>query len=339
MGIPSTGIVKQYLYQLKNMKTKAIYILVSNGNDYYLEQLYLSLFSLKHFNPKIEVEIVSDDTTYNSLKTRIYNYVKDVKIIIYPVSNNMSNFQKSRILKTNLRQIVKGDYLFIDTDTIICDDLSSIDDSKHPLMAVKDLHIPIRKHPHKPSIISQLKNIRAEIFEEEPYFNSGILYVKDIITNYDFYSLWNKEWEISSSLGCNYDQPALYKANIQFNKYIKELDGIWNCQIVENGLKYLHNSKILHYFASKEFSSNYLNPFIFNNKTIYAEIRENEGMTCKIEKLIACPKSAFIDRIQLISDNEIELINSPYYRFLKRIFFKHRPLLEKIHKLITKIKQ
>ena len=49
------------------MKTKMVYVLVSNDKDYYLEQAYVSMFSLKKYNPKAQIYVVADQEDRKSV--------------------------------------------------------------------------------------------------------------------------------------------------------------------------------------------------------------------------------------------------------------------------------
>ena len=55
-------------------------------------------------------------------------------IVMRKFSEEINNRERSRSLKTNLRHIVSGDYLFIDTDTIITGDLSFVDNIVSPML-------------------------------------------------------------------------------------------------------------------------------------------------------------------------------------------------------------
>jgi cellulose synthase/poly-beta-1,6-N-acetylglucosamine synthase-like glycosyltransferase len=50
------------------MKTKIVYVLTSNEKDLLLEQLLLSLYSLKYHNPTADVYLVVDQDTFSSIK-------------------------------------------------------------------------------------------------------------------------------------------------------------------------------------------------------------------------------------------------------------------------------
>lgn len=49
------------------MKTKIVYVLVSDEKDLYLEQAWLSVYSLRLHNPTAYVVVLMDDNTERSL--------------------------------------------------------------------------------------------------------------------------------------------------------------------------------------------------------------------------------------------------------------------------------
>ena len=116
------------LIDKKKMKTKIVYTLVSDAADTYLEQALLSVYSLRLYNPHIVVSLVVDQETGKTIsggRAEIKKYVTDIVEVEVPLE--YSKVQKSRYLKTNLRKLIRGDYLFIDCDTIICGSLEGID--------------------------------------------------------------------------------------------------------------------------------------------------------------------------------------------------------------------
>ena len=98
------------------MKTKIIYVLVSNENDCYLEQALVSIYSLRLYNPDANLLLLVDEETSrtleNGIRKLILNYVS--KLVIVDVPFHYSKQQKSRYIKTSLRSQVIGDFLFID---------------------------------------------------------------------------------------------------------------------------------------------------------------------------------------------------------------------------------
>lgn len=62
------------------------------------------------------------------------------EVVSVDVGNGFSPQQRSRILKTSARNLVNGDYLFIDCDTIVLKPIEEIDSCPAEIAAVKDCH-------------------------------------------------------------------------------------------------------------------------------------------------------------------------------------------------------
>ena len=82
------------------MKTKIIYVLVSNENDCYLEQALVSIYSLRLYNPDANLLLLVDEETSrtleNGIRKLILNYVS--KLVIVDVPFHYSKQQKSRYI-------------------------------------------------------------------------------------------------------------------------------------------------------------------------------------------------------------------------------------------------
>lgn len=291
------------------MKTKIVYVIVSCEKDAYLEEAFISVYSLRKWNPNSIVEIVIDSKTDESLKgnrSAILNYI-DKKIVV-PFEDCWTNLEKSRLLKTNLRNIVEGDYLFIDTDTVITGDLSEIDNCEYDIACVPDKHVPIGQHSFRANIDFGAMMVGWNVKEELNYFNSGVVFVRDNDFTHKFWSRWNELWKEHRSQ-MKSDQPSFARTNEEFGYPIQELDGTWNCQVVENGLKYLQEAKIIHYFASN-LSGKQKSPYLFFSKDVTDKIKTSGKITPEIENMISRARSAFADVNRIISIDDMPFMMS-----------------------------
>lgn len=232
------------------MKTKIVYVLVSQEIDYYYEMLLLSLYSLRLHHPKGDavVEVVMDEETHQRLVDKKAEMLNDVTPIVVPIPPEYTIMQRSRYLKTQLRQLVKGDFLYLDTDTLVCNSLIDIDkvDANIAMVADFNQELPLTD----PYSIKKTCDAGFGDLKGQPYFNSGVIFTKDDSITYKFYMEWHHLWQQSCLRGIVYDQPALCQANCFFNKMIIELPGIWNCQLqVYNSHQYLE-AHIYHYYAN-----------------------------------------------------------------------------------------
>lgn len=303
------------------MKTIAVYVLTSLPTDYYLEQLIISAYSLRLHNPEMRITIVVDKETSDSFignRRAINEYVSEIITVDVPVQYNQ--MQKSRFLKTTLREIVTGDYLFIDTDTVITSDLSEIDSFTCSLGAVLDKHIHLNRHSSYKSIVRYSRFFNWKVPNDGNYFNSGIMYVKDDPIAHTVYRCWHQYW-VDGVLTKNIsiDQPSLAKANEENGYPIAEMSGIFNCQVIENGLKYLLDAKIIHYYASN--INSWDCPYLFREKALYSRIRQN-GIDSQIHTMILSAKSAFNSKCLILGGNLCDAYYTTLSGISRRIFSK-----------------
>lgn len=320
------------------MKTKCIYVVASDSDDIYLEQTYLSAFSLNLHNPNANITLVVDEKTEHSLlgkRKGILNVISDICTVKCP--EEYSKMAVSRFLKTSLRQHVEGDYLFIDGDTIITDRLDSIDNFYFDIGACIDKHLNISNHTQKANILTKAKQIKWDVTHwDGRYFNSGIMYVKESPIAIELYDKWHYEWKSFAQKRIYIDQPSLNKINMQMGGIITEIGGEWNCQIIENGIKYLNRAKIIHYFASSRGRGNRdNNPFLFKSKDLYSKIKNN-GITEDIKEMLSHPKDAFSDKVRLVDGSTSDFLSSPIGRLARSLDNKIPSLNKALSKIIRK---
>ena len=231
------------------MKTKMIYVVVSDDSDVYLEQALLSVFSLRKHTSKAYVEIVMDTNTKLTIEGKRSEITKYVdKITVIEVPEKYTKGQKSRWLKTNLRNLVEGDYLYIDSDTIITDCLEDIDNFKGDIGAVRDEHVVVKYNRDRDVLLLWSKEDGWNYYDDLVYFNGGVMFVRDCEFTHAFYREWNERWQKSCENYPRYIDQSPLAATNEFYKYpIQELDGIWNCQPF-NGISFLYKAKIMHYW-------------------------------------------------------------------------------------------
>lgn len=161
-------------------KNKIVYILTVDDNFHYLDELYLSIKSLKYYNPKKNVEIVCDENTLKRIKTKKEKFEfinNNAKFIETNVPISLDAARKSRYIKTNLRNLVVGDFLYIDLDTIICDMLPD-EISQKDIGMVSDHNLANNEE------ITQLyknayREISINVLSYKHFFNAGVIWARD----------------------------------------------------------------------------------------------------------------------------------------------------------------
>jgi lipopolysaccharide biosynthesis glycosyltransferase len=234
-----------------------------------------------------------------------------------------------------MREYITGDFLYIDCDTIIADDLSDIENAPYDLGAVLEYHLSFNELPNKDMIIPSLEYLGYSRPQKE-YFNGGLLFSKDTRLSHDFFAEWHKLWGECKSKGLSKDMPALNQANHNLHNCIGELEGIWNCQILAGGLQYLDDAKIIHYFSSNKQK----NPYLLGNDSVYKEIKES-GINQEIKAGIISCKKQFSKNVKIMTDPDLlGIIHSMLFIFIlknKRMYFIVNKLMTKIWKVIKLI--
>lgn len=292
-----------------NMRTKIVYVLVSSEKDAYLEEALISIYSLRKFNPDATIEIIVDDETNKTLigkRLEVLKYISN--IVVINVDNSLSGLEKSRYIKTNVRDYIDGDYLYLDTDTVITGDLSDIDNFQYDIGSVPDKHVNIGRHPFRENIDYGAKLLGWQVIEENNYYNGGVVFSRDNEFTRRFFARWHELWKEHRNLTKS-DQPSLAKTSEEFNYPIHELDGVWNCQVVDNGLKYLQEAKIIHYFASN-LSGKQKSPYLFFSKDVTDKVKESGKITPEIDDMILHARSAFADVCRVISNDDMPFMMS-----------------------------
>jgi hypothetical protein len=317
-----------------------VYVLASSETDYYYEQFYISVFSLRLFNPNAHVILLCDQNTKNNLTGLRSGYEKEIselKIINTP--EELSQKESSRWIKTSISEYVDGDFLFIDCDTVITGKLDNSFPQDVIIGAVLDTHVPLSNHYLKQTFQEDNKKLGfLAPFENNYYFNGGLLFCRDNPQTKYFFTKWHSLWNKSRILGNSQDMPSLNEANYEMGNIIKELGGEWNCQISHNGLPFLNKAKIIHYYATSLLS--FKSPYLLASDDFLQSIKETGVLSKEILLLINDPRSAFAYNSRVLADPVIfDILESGFFSKLLWLRKKHEKLFWKLNFIVNRIKK
>lgn len=300
------------------MKTKIVYVLTSDESDYFLEMSLMSVWTARYHNPDAHIVLVTDEFTMKSLANgrggQFISLFSNVEVV--DTSRYDTKGKRSRYLKTTLREIVEGDYLYIDCDTVICESLEEIDNIEGKMALARDAHLD--KDDQSKFFLAENISKLGRNLPIKQYFNCGISYVKDCPETHEFFRIWFAEWEDAQKGDVWFDQPPFYRTVIKLNFPIEELDGIWNCMLWGCFLPYIHKAKIIHTSALRY--STY--PYKTNNPETLQSIRDNGGLYEELKQVLLHPKEgvAFnkFDRVITIDNYlfkmaELDVVKQSYY--------------------------
>ena len=313
------------------MDIKLVYVVTSSLSDIYWEQSWVSAWSAKLHNPSIKIAIVADR---ESLKEAENSYRKNSfylfdEFIPVEMDSSLNKKQRSRWLKTNLRNIVSGDFLFIDSDTIVTGSLDELDVFPHSVAMVYDSH----KHP---CVISDVFPLYKSIYGEEAprdmkYYNSGVMLVRDDSNAKKLFDKWFENWKLAGDKANYTDQIPLARTILKQDIAIQNLPDIYNCQVC-NSIRYLYQAKILHIFNHPWFVPTIIHPLMLPES--YIKVKNDMGISSEIEYVIKNCKSLFGEISVPIGLNEASFLHTSLVRILYKWYNGGRSSFNKLDSII-----
>lgn len=156
---------------------------------------------------------------------------------------------RSRFLKSAMRGLIEGDFLFLDSDTVVCGDLSELSKRRADLCAVSD--------QNRDKL--ELPEVEHEVFAACDWktpsscnVNSGVLYWRDTDASRALGEQWHRKWHESlTATGRHNDQQALNSAieDMRHDIKVEELPAAFNAQV---GLRpdTAFGAKVWHIFST-----------------------------------------------------------------------------------------
>jgi hypothetical protein len=230
---------------------KAAFALTSRGNDFYSAMTRVAVASLRVSNPKLHVAVACDRDTDDSIRQAGDSLIREVDEWLVVDTNPGDAGYRNRFVKTKLRLLIDGPFLFLDSDVFVRGDLCEI--------FSLDCDIAGARNHSRDTIAEQIwaqDNATLEAMGwkigDNVYINGGVLYYNDTEGARSFATEWHRRWSESSNSG-NYhrDQPALNSALDAVRPKLLVLPHRFNAQVKATpGVA--ADAVIWHYYASTE---------------------------------------------------------------------------------------
>lgn len=327
------------------MQTKIVYVLVSSDADIYYEQALLSAWSVRYHNPTAHIAVVMDDQTAMRLDAAQAELLRIIdERIVVDFDAEVSGKLRSRELKTTLRNLIQGDYLFIDADTIICGSLEDVDSFTMLVGAVLDGHQRYDKNFHH-HLAQAVDWLDCDIANGMPYFNSGVMYVKDTPETHAFYDAWHEVYNRIRKDGHYFDQPSLFEV-CQKHPIAEEIDGIYNCQLFLGGMPFLSDAKIIHTFndlglsqfgnpqKGQQYDANAPKAFYLPASTNFLlKIKQQGCLKEEDKQVVLMAKRQFYGEYKLMFGQDLDYYHSALYHVFCRsgIMFRFLEFIGKVY--------
>lgn len=205
----------------------------------------LSALSVRAWDTRAHVTLLTDQRTQDALKTSGESIAVDAVILVD--TPDVEVRLRSRYLKTCMRDAMDGDFLFLDSDTIVCGDLSPLAEIEADLAAVADQH---RITPCLPELEEYIYGACGWNRPRRINLNSGVLYWRDTLEARELAQLWREKWQMSHAItGRHNDQQALNSALEDSGASFSELPGAYNAQVSLRP-HFAFDARVWHIFSS-----------------------------------------------------------------------------------------
>lgn len=226
-------------------------MLSSQGNDWFSAMTRVSVASLRATNPGVWITIACDAISRKLLEDAADPLIDEADEFLGFYTPNGSPSFRNRHIKTRIRILVGGQFLFLDSDTLIRGDLTPVFALTTDVAAARNLS--------KEKLSAQIVGGDAEILREmnwkwpsEVYVNGGILLFNDTPGAHAFAKRWHERWkENVSQIGDFRDQPALNVALTDVRPDLSIMPDQFNAQVKTN-VQSARSAVIWHLFNTSE---------------------------------------------------------------------------------------
>lgn len=309
-----------------------VYVHVGAGKTEYLTMLRVSAASVRKHMKDVGIVILTDTETGAFLEQSETVSDSGIRIEAVAVPQGYNTVEKSRYLKTRMREFVKGDLLYLDSDTIVCQDIS---DTVVPasVCMVRDEHCLLSQQEENGEPIKRAARDRGlDLDRCTDYYNGGVIMAKDDENARIFFRRWFETWDATRKPQMHHDQYSLNFVNQELN-VIRELGGEWNCQLTGTyrAFSYLRNVKILHYLSAQPYGYYRLNDLLL----LQRELSDKE-----IDEIISAPEQQFLP-FHTYADSSVEyqLMQQSHFHLIHRLYTRHRRLYDFGEKLLKKLRK
>jgi hypothetical protein len=226
-----------------------VYTITGSGRDFYSAMTRVSAASIRITNPHIRVSVACDRRSATSMLANRDPLIDEVdEWLPFDTPDGDDGF-RNRFVKTNLRSLIQGPFLSLDSDTLVRSDLSDLFSLDTDIACApnhsKDL-IEQQIWDKDTATLSRMQwNVRSDA-----YVNGGVIFYNDTTGSHYFAKDWHKKWLTSYNLAKNYrDQPALNAAIFETTPRLTLLPHRYNAQMVPSpGL--VEDASIWHFYST-----------------------------------------------------------------------------------------
>jgi Nucleotide-diphospho-sugar transferase len=181
------------------------FVLTAKDLGLYPDMTAVAALSVRRLHPQAQIILVTDEPTARAIDRASHALGKIATGIVVRPTGTEDPCVGARYLRTILRQLIKGDYLYLDSDTVAVRPLDRGWPEGADLAVARDRN----QWGITPLALPGVEKLRAKLgwkFRIDRYLNAGVMFVRDTPAAHAFYAEWHRRWKQALSLGMWQDQ-------------------------------------------------------------------------------------------------------------------------------------
>jgi hypothetical protein len=232
---------------------KVVFAVASTGSDLYAARARVAVASLRLSNPGVAVVLACDDETERALRGAAHPLLDEVddRMMVRALSGDLR--LRSRFVKTRLRSVLSGPFLYLDADVVVRRDLSEILNADADVAGVRNHNGATRAEQLRPGglVASTIAAMRWQV-SPDVYLNGGVLFFNDTPLARQAGEEWHRLWMSGLAERGDYrDQAALNAALFAAQPAVAVLPDGWNAQI-RAAPRAARDANVWHYYGSED---------------------------------------------------------------------------------------
>jgi hypothetical protein len=235
-------------------KLHVCYVLVAKGWDRYSQMAWISAKAVRLLHPAARISLVLDKSTNQAFQASKLSLLHLADDVISVDSDIPDLVVRSRFLKLQIRNLLRGDFLHLDVDTVPIRPFADVMDVEGSLAAAIDFNADV-------SEVWQPDSDTCQVFQSLNWpiprvcYNAGIFLLRDNKESHHFMELWLRRWEQTMGLSKRADhlgdQFAFNRAIVESGIQTGILPNKYNAMVaVRPWLS--RRARVLHFFSSPE---------------------------------------------------------------------------------------
>jgi hypothetical protein len=225
-----------------------VYVVCANRSDHFAEMAAVSITTLRMASPRARIIILTDLAT-SILDSPGVSVIRaaanDFMIVDCPGD---SSFSRSRFIKSNMRRLVNGRFVYLDSDTIIMKSPDAIWQIDCDVAASPDLGSDGKPYMCE-NALPETSAVLGWALASRQYLNSGVIYFADSEAAHAVGEQYRLSWsEHLRVTGKANDQLAFNRAVDVARARLTIIPGSYNAQISMNVMT-LRHATIVHFYT------------------------------------------------------------------------------------------